>query len=274
MFELKSTDGEGQVLLFPLYKPRMTIGRDPSNDIILTDPDVSRWHALMMIEKNGPVIRDQQSTNGVFVNSRRIHDPMPLGVGDLLILGSNLFAVSENEQDDAALERTMALSKDQIAELFDPRGATSALQETSETAGSFDLTLVRGKHDLLEGAFEKKLQIARFPRLETTGAEQIESCYLLAMPVFRLGRAADCHLRLAAPAVSAHHAEIQNTAAGCLLVDLKSENGTCVNGRRIDERLLRDGDVIELPQVRLVYRHREGLRGRFSKFIQAVFKKN
>lgn len=274
MFELKSTDGEGQVLLFPLFKPRLTIGRDPSNDIILVDPDVSRWHALLLLADGSLTIHDQQSTNGVFVNSRRIHDPHPLNVGDLLILGSNLFAVSENEFDEDALGRTMALTKNEIHDLLEPPSSPTAADGSSGAADSFDRTLVRGKHNMLEGAFEKKIQVARFPRLEMTGEDVAEACYLLAMPVFRIGRAPACHLRLTEPSISAQHAEIQNTAEGCRLIDLESDNGTLVNGRRIRQHLLRDGDVIELPKTRLVYRHQMGLRGRFSKFLDSLFKKN
>ena len=82
MFELKSTDDEGQILLFPIYKDRITVGRDPYNDIVLSDRDVSRWHALIAWDQDRLTISDQHSTNGVFVNNVRIYDPTALQVGD------------------------------------------------------------------------------------------------------------------------------------------------------------------------------------------------
>ncbi|MEM7287680.1 MAG: FHA domain-containing protein, partial [Actinomycetota bacterium] len=45
--------------------------------------------------------------------------------------------------------------------------------------------------------------------------------------------------------VSRRHAEIRPQGTGFKVVDLGSTNGTSVNGERIAERQLRDGDVIE-----------------------------
>jgi pSer/pThr/pTyr-binding forkhead associated (FHA) protein len=41
------------------------------------------------------------------------------------------------------------------------------------------------------------------------------------------------------------HFEVQTSTEGCEIVDLKSRNGTRVNGRPVDRALLRDGDEID-----------------------------
>ena len=46
--------------------------------------------------------------------------------------------------------------------------------------------------------------------------------------------------------VSRHHAEVVRSGDESTLVDLKSRNGTFVNGRRIDSAVLRDGDVVAI----------------------------
>jgi pSer/pThr/pTyr-binding forkhead associated (FHA) protein len=51
---------------------------------------------------------------------------------------------------------------------------------------------------------------------------------------------ADSHL------VSKLHARIERTAAQLSLVDLRSSNGTFVNGKRVDSQILADGDEINL----------------------------
>ncbi|MEW6363733.1 MAG: FHA domain-containing protein [Acidobacteriota bacterium] len=48
--------------------------------------------------------------------------------------------------------------------------------------------------------------------------------------------------------VSAHHAEIRRQRGRHVLVDLDSRNGTFVNGERVRERVLEDGDRIELGE--------------------------
>lgn len=67
---------------------RLTIGRDPGNDLLLVDGDVSGHHAVIASGPGGAVIRDLRSTNGTFVNGQRITTTCALVEGDLVRLGS------------------------------------------------------------------------------------------------------------------------------------------------------------------------------------------
>ncbi len=49
-----------------------TVGRRTDRDLVLTDPRVSREHAVFMRENDGIYIEDQNSRQGTFVNSERI----------------------------------------------------------------------------------------------------------------------------------------------------------------------------------------------------------
>ena len=53
--------------------------------------------------------------------------------------------------------------------------------------------------------------------------------------------------------VSRRHAEIRPTVDGFILVDLGSTNGSKVNGERITQRELRDGDELVFGNTRLVF---------------------
>jgi len=68
--------------------------------------------------------------------------------------------------------------------------------------------------------------------------------------VVRVGRAADCDLRFDAAAdldVSAHHAELRQTANGYEVVDVGSTNGTLLNGRPVSGKAqMHSGDVVSL----------------------------
>jgi hypothetical protein len=48
------------------------VGRGDESEIVLVDPSVSRAHAIVEIEGAQPVVRDLGSTNGTFVNGRRV----------------------------------------------------------------------------------------------------------------------------------------------------------------------------------------------------------
>jgi hypothetical protein len=71
-------------------------------------------------------------------------------------------------------------------------------------------------------------------------------------PLTFIGRTPENQIRIYKPAVSRRHAQITETDAGWLLRDLSSENGTYVNGQRITERLLVDGDRVQFGTSRFV----------------------
>ena len=55
-----------------LSKERMTIGRHPRNDIVLTHPAVSGEHAVIVTILDDSFLEDLHSTNGTFVNGHRV----------------------------------------------------------------------------------------------------------------------------------------------------------------------------------------------------------
>ena len=75
-------------------------------------------------------------------------------------------------------------------------------------------------------------------------------------PVLQIGRAPGCDIVLDDRNVSRRHAEIRRRGPVVVLVDLDSTNGTIVNGRRVREHPLADGDRITLGNSRLTFERR------------------
>jgi hypothetical protein len=97
----------GQVIKdFPLHRGNLTIGRRGDNTIVLSDPQVSSYHAR--IDKRGAdfILTDLQSTNGTLVNSRRVFSHR-LSHGDRIAIGKHalLFIGTEKARIDAELEK-------------------------------------------------------------------------------------------------------------------------------------------------------------------------
>ena len=59
-----------------------------------------------------------------------------------------------------------------------------------------------------------------------------------------IGRSASCALQLSHNKVSGGHAKLYLDGTGWRICDINSTNGTFVNGKRVQDQLLRDGDVI------------------------------
>jgi hypothetical protein len=72
---------------FVLDQDSLTLGRDPGNEIVIGDPQVSRQHARITRQGGLTVIEDAGSTNGTFVNGLRLAGPHTLTDGDVISLG-------------------------------------------------------------------------------------------------------------------------------------------------------------------------------------------
>jgi pSer/pThr/pTyr-binding forkhead associated (FHA) protein len=79
------------------------------------------------------------------------------------------------------------------------------------------------------------------------------SKYMLDAEVTRAGRHPDSDIFLDDITVSRRHAEIIRQADGFHLVDAGSLNGTYVNGDRVEEARLSNGDELQIGKFKLVF---------------------
>ena len=73
-------------------KRSCSLGRTTTNTIVLESPKVSRRHALIHVQNIGELwLIDLGSSNGTFLNKRRIHRPVRLSDGDQVTIGDQIF---------------------------------------------------------------------------------------------------------------------------------------------------------------------------------------
>ena len=82
--------------VWPLAAETLRIGRGPDNDIVLSDLSVSTHHAELRNVAGALRIVDLGSTNGTFVNERRV-TAAPLSEGDIVALGDSTFRLVGQE---------------------------------------------------------------------------------------------------------------------------------------------------------------------------------
>src|SRR6267143_4124660 len=94
-------------------KGSCSLGRAAASTIVLESPKVSRRHALIHLQNIGELwLIDFGSSNGTFLNKRRIHHPIRLSDCDQITIGDQLFklhqpvAVSEEYKTDV-VQRTL-----------------------------------------------------------------------------------------------------------------------------------------------------------------------
>jgi len=75
----------------------------------------------------------------------------------------------------------------------------------------------------------------------------------LDRPLINIGRRLDNQLVLEDPHISRRHAQLRARGYRYVLYDLNSTAGTRVNGKQVQEWVLRPGDVVTLATVQLIY---------------------
>lgn len=75
--------------------------------------------------------------------------------------------------------------------------------------------------------------------------------FTLAQHPISIGRRPESNIVLADPNVSRNHAEIRPQGESFMLIDLGSTNGSKVNGVRVAQRLLEDGDEISFGNTKM-----------------------
>src|SRR4029453_8183913 len=75
-------------------KGSCSLGRSGANTIVLDSPKVSRRPALIHLKNIGELwLIDFGSSNGTFLNNRRIHHPIRLSDGDQITIGDQFFTL-------------------------------------------------------------------------------------------------------------------------------------------------------------------------------------
>jgi hypothetical protein len=89
-FKLSVRQGPRPNLVFELDQDSYIIGREAGAEIVIEDPQVSRRHAQLTRQGMSYLIEDIGSTNGTYVNGKRVTAPMLLSNGDMIGLADTI----------------------------------------------------------------------------------------------------------------------------------------------------------------------------------------
>ncbi|MET9498982.1 FHA domain-containing protein [Streptomyces sp. NPDC006552] len=234
-----------------------TLGRDPQGDIALDDARVSWRHATISWSGRGWVIEDHGSTNGTYVQGRRIHQ-LEIGPGTAVHLGN---ATDGPRVDVRGSAQAAAVAPPQQAQQQAAGLAQQPPPQQQPAAGA------PGWQQQPQMPQQHQQQAWQQPPVQKVPNQQGPGGVAGAPPVYgdrspttfhqfslgrvmRIGRALENELVVSDLQVSRLHAEFHATPDGrCEIRDLGSHNGTYVNGQPMAKggsALLGPNDIVSV----------------------------
>jgi len=124
MFTILIQEKGGEQRRMVFNKPEVTIGRVQGNDIVLPKGNVSKRHARIVLKDGKFIIVDLKSTNGTYVNGRKITSPLVVKDSDKIYIGDFIVGVDEaasGEGDGPSETTTSPPGQDRLQQMPEAR---------------------------------------------------------------------------------------------------------------------------------------------------------
>jgi pilus assembly protein CpaF len=95
VFSIVITERGGAQRQLDFEAPELSIGRLEDNDVVLPRSNVSKRHARIVLKDERYVLLDLKSTNGTYVNGRKISAPLLVGPGDKIYIGDFILSLQD-----------------------------------------------------------------------------------------------------------------------------------------------------------------------------------
>jgi pSer/pThr/pTyr-binding forkhead associated (FHA) protein len=218
---------------YPLMKESVTIGRNDDNVITIDNLAVSGYHARIDVAGNEFILTDLQSTNGTFVNDKKVVTHK-LSHGDNVIVGKHviLFVGTGKEADLKAEDKKVDMDKTMML----------------DTAKQKEL-LAKQQGAAMAAKAAQKIGVVSF--IEGSDHEDIE----LTKKLTKIGKADTSEIKLSGLFMPATAATISRRPSGYVITNMGGK--LKVNGEVVQEsRPLKEFDTIEIGKIKLQFYHK------------------
>lgn len=209
-------------------KEEILVGRDQATDVRLPHAAVSLVHLRLQRKDGKWLATDAGSTNGTFLDGRRLEPDEPASVtsGSQLRIGP--FQMSLSFWRSPVQQKNLTAPQDT---------ACFARQMVLEVLGASE-----------EGQSHPRLKVINGPE-----QGQILAVPLHTAPLF-VGRGEECHLQLSDADASRRHVEVRRQGDEVIVQDLGSKNGLEINGQpQRGQHALADGDHLRVGSTELLF---------------------
>jgi pSer/pThr/pTyr-binding forkhead associated (FHA) protein len=249
----------------------VVIGRECSNDIAIERELLSRRHAKLSLVEGSWLLEDMGSTNGTFVNNRKINQPTQVKVGDVLKFGQSAFYLQSNAdgaqtivaarlpknttvtggsitiEDESNSDRTSFQQSYQLPVGWDDSG--SVQQNPGYAKEAIDKII---KKTIISKGLKPDAVLLFFvpsqrPLVYGISAKSAKIYWLI-------GRGSEAKLRIDDPSISQTHAKVIYDNGDWRVEDVGSTNGIRVDEKVCSRMFLKDEMVVSLGRVDMVFR--------------------
>lgn len=211
---------------------KLIIGRSPDADVVIDNTAISRHHSSIELRDGRHYLADMQSTNGTFVNGKRIASKVPISDNDFILIGKfRLIQAAANEQHAPSSYAT-AMNIDDEATIFvsSPRqqAAAKATMEARPSAKElYRLSVIEGHAKPMAISLDGKSSM-------------------------KIGKDPSCDMVISGWFVGKTQCYVVSKKDKYYLVPQRSWANTRLNGVSIkEERLLRKDDIIQIKSVKI-----------------------
>ncbi|WP_236601885.1 FHA domain-containing protein [Ktedonobacter sp. SOSP1-52] len=252
--EFLSGPSAGSVL--PVGKPVLQIGREPGNDIVISDPSISRRHVQLSLVNGTWKIEKLAPQNTLTVNQQEAQQAF-LKAGDIVCIGGRVtFRLGIPTAAPAAVGKAPYAASPQLPPMppqtppqasYQQAGYQAMPPQTPSQAGyqpTIQANGPMGPDSFKAGAPE----IKGIPTLEVTNyTGQDRRVFQLAPEKqgFSIGRAPDNDIVIDRPTVSAYHAIIQRQGQSLVLVHPHPKTGRSSNGVEFQGHVVRGSESFQ-----------------------------
>jgi pSer/pThr/pTyr-binding forkhead associated (FHA) protein len=283
-FNLKIIEGNNVDSVFELEEGvryelrRLPVGDIPTlidkrKTIFLDDPEISKAHASIVVVAGELIVQDLNSTNGIYVNNKKVSKTL-LSNKDRLKIGNTVLMVSKSElrpADDMTFVgrapskyskqthdfKKLSKALDEKVEFNPPLKIDSPYPIDSKASSLFFecMDIVSKNKKLLneEEILPEMVDGYAFKIKFLNGVFANEEMIFYRKKII-IGRTKD--LYIPDDSVSREHAELSVYGKDSFKIkDLNSQNGTFVNHLKVQTASFKDGDTVKLGDTMLSFSH-------------------
>jgi pSer/pThr/pTyr-binding forkhead associated (FHA) protein len=258
MYKLHIRDDSGQTTVVPVTRERVTVGRQEGNTIRLTERNVSRTHARIVV-KDSQILIEDVSRYGTRINGLRIKKRKAIAANDVIQIGDYNLQVEFEVQSMSDTEpHVPAVNKAEKKETKEKeKHRQDAPTRVEPAVSGVDSTSMINLNDIQQAAKNKSVEksrvVADLPTLVAVNTALAGQEFRLSGKKVVIGRTDDNDVVVDHRSISRNHAQVTNEGGRITIQDLESANGMKINGEFYKQSVLRRGDMVELGHVTLRY---------------------